>query len=183
MSNYKTLVVAGGVPIDVENWRKSLIKCLTGKALAIENREEIAFESNGVVTYIPSIIVILNTYFMGRLTFVNTVPLNRRNLWLRDDGRCIYCNSKISTEEVTFDHVIPQSKGGLTTWANVVCSCSVCNNKKDSRTPKQAHMTLVKKPTVPRLSKKVVLRMIKKLGLTSIHEESWKGYWDVTLLS
>lgn len=181
--DYKTLVVAGGVPIDVECWQKSLIKCLTGKAVAIKNREEIAFESNGVITYIPSIIVILNVYFMSRLTFVNTVPLNRRNLWLRDNGRCMYCNSKISTEEVTFDHVIPSSKGGLTTWTNVVCSCGICNNKKDSRTPKQAHMTLVKKPTVPRLSKKVVLKMIKKLGVTLISEESWRDYWDVTLLS
>lgn len=181
--DYKTLVVAGGTPIDVECWQKSLIKCLTGKAVAIKNREEVAFESNGRVTYIPSIIVILNVYFMGRLTFVNTIPLNRRNLWLRDNGRCLYCNSKISTEEVTFDHVIPQSKGGKTTWTNVVCSCGICNNKKDNRTPKQAHMTLIKKPTVPKLSKKVVLSMIKKLGVVSINEESWKDYWDVTLLS
>ncbi len=183
MNNYKTLVLAGGVPIDVESWQKSLTKCISGKAIAIKNRKEIAFETNGVVTYIPSIIVILNTYFMGRLRFVNTVPLNRRNLWLRDKGHCMYCNSKITTEEVTFDHVIPQSKGGKTTWTNVVCSCSICNNKKDNRTPKQARMTLVKAPTVPKLSKKVVQRMIKKLGTISINEDSWKGYWDVTLLS
>jgi len=181
--NYKTLVVAGGVPIDVECWRASLIKCLTGKAVAIKNREEVAFVSNNIVTYVPSIIVILNIYFMGRLTFVNTVPLNRRNLWMRDNGRCMYCNSKISTNEVTFDHIIPQSKGGRTTWTNVVCSCGICNNKKDNRTPKQAHMTLIKTPTVPRLSKKVVRNIIRKLGIEPIHEESWKGYWDVTLLS
>ena len=135
MNNLKTLVVAGGVPINVECWQKSLIKCLSGQAMAIKNRDEVAFESNGIVTYIPSIIVILNTYFMGRLTFVNTVPLNRRNLWLRDGGRCMYCNNKISTEEVTFDHVIPQDIGGETIWANIVCSCGGCNNKKDNRTP------------------------------------------------
>jgi len=180
--DYRTLVVAGGVPINVECWQKSLMKCLTGKAVAIKNRKEIAFESNGIVTYVPSIIIILNTYFMGKLTFVNTIPLNRRNLWLRDQGRCMYCNNKVSTEEVTFDHVIPQSKGGKTIWSNVVCSCGICNNKKDNRTPKQAHMTLVKSPTTPRLNKKVVRNMIRKLGSITITEESWKDYWDVSLL-
>jgi hypothetical protein len=181
--NYRTLVVAGGIPIDIECWQKSLVKCLRGKAIAIKNREEIAFESNGIAIYIPSIIIIINTYFMGRLEFVNTIPLNRRNLWLRDKGHCMYCNTKITTEEVTFDHVIPCSRGGKTVWTNVVCSCGLCNNKKDNRTPKQAHMTLVKPPVIPRLSKKVVRNMIKKLGSITISEESWKDYWDVTLLS
>lgn len=183
MTNYKTLVVAGGIPIDVEPWHRSLNKILAGKAYALENREEVAFISNGMITYIPSIICILNTYFMGRLTFVNTVPLNRRNLWVRDGGRCMYCNNKITTEEVTFEHVIPQGQGGKTVWTNVVCSCGLCNNKKDNRTPKQANMKLIKKPTVPRLNKKVVSRAFRKLGFEPIREESWKGYWDVTLIN
>lgn len=183
MSNFKTLIIAGGVPIDVEPWQRALNKVLAGKAYAIENRKEIAFTSNGMVMYIPSIICILNTYFMSKLSFVNTVPLNRRNLWARDGGQCCYCGNKISTEETTFDHVIPMGQGGKTIWTNVVCSCSFCNNKKDNRTPKQANMKLIKKPTVPRLSKKVVSRVMKKLGIEPIHEESWKGYWDVTLIS
>jgi len=183
-SNYKTLVIAGGTVIDVEPWKKSLNKIRAGKAFALENRDEVACIDNGLEMYIPSVICILNTYFMGRLTFVNTVPLTRRNLWIRDDSRCMYCGDKIMTEEATFDHVVPQCQGGKTLWTNVVCSCSSCNNKKDSRTPKQANMKLIKYPTVPKLNKKVVAKAVRKLGFGEpIQEEKWRGYWDVTLIS
>ena len=183
MKNYKTLVVAGGIPIDVEPWKKSMNKILAGKAYAIQNREDVAFTCDGMITYIPSIICILNTYFIGRLSFINTVPLNRRNLWVRDGGRCAYCDTRLKTEEVTFEHVIPLGQGGETHWSNIVCSCSICNNKKDNRTPKQAGMKLLRKPTIPRLNKKVVSKVMKKIGFEPVKEESWKGYWDVTLIS
>jgi len=183
-SNYKTLVVAGGTVIDVEPWRKALHKIDAGKAYALENRDEVAYTSNGFAIYIPSVICILNTYFMGRLTFVNTVPLTRRNLWIRDEGMCVYCGSEITSEEITFDHMIPQGQGGEETWTNIVCSCSPCNNRKDNRTPKQANMKLLKYPTVPRLNKKVVAKAVRKLGFGEpLNEEKWRGYWDVTLIS
>lgn len=181
--NLKTLVVAGGIPIDVEPWQRALNKVLSGKAVALKNRDQVAFTTNNLVVYIPSIICIINTYFIGRLTFVSTVPLNRRNLWSRDGGHCVYCNGKISTEEVTFDHIVPQGQGGKTSWTNVVCSCKTCNNRKDNRTPEQANMKLLKRATIPKLSKKVVAKVVRKLGIETIQEESWRGYWDVTLIN
>ena len=75
------------------------------------------------------------------------------------------------------------TKVGKTEWTNVVCSCTFCNNRKDNRTPKQAGMKLLKKPTVPVLNKKVDARVMRKLGIEPISDETWKGYWDVTLLA
>ena len=38
----------------------------------------------------------------------------------------------------TFDHVVPRSQGGATTWENVVIACAPCNRQKGGRTPAQA---------------------------------------------
>jgi len=180
----KTLVLAGKTPIDVVPWKDAFQNCLKGKAAIIETRDQIAYQTNDIVMYVPSIVMILNTYFYGKLQFVNIVPFNRRNIWGRDKGICMYCGTHVSLDDFQFEHVIPQSAGGPTTWDNIVVSCSRCNKRKRNRTPEQAGMKLIKKPTAPMLSKKVVAGMIKKLGIAEpIKEESWKGYWDVTLIN
>ena len=51
----------------------------------------------------------------------------RFNLFLRDRFNCQYCGE---ASDLTFDHLLPRSKGGLTTWENVVTACSKCNLKK-----------------------------------------------------
>jgi 5-methylcytosine-specific restriction endonuclease McrA len=83
--------------------------------------------------------------------FRKNIKFNRRNIWLRDKGRCLYCGNKVSQSNFTFDHVIPRSKGGLTHWDNIVVSCHPCNQKKDSRTPEQAGMKLLVKPARPKV--------------------------------
>ena len=180
----ETLVLAGKTPIDVIPWRNALKSCLLGKAAIVATRDEIAYKAGDIVMYIPSIITILNTYFYGRLKFVNVVPFSRRNIWGRDNGTCMYCGKHVSLSDFQFEHVVPQCQGGLTNWSNVVVSCNKCNKKKKGRTPEEAGMTLIKRPTIPRLSKKVVAGLIKKLGIAEpIKEEAWRGYWDVTLIN
>ncbi len=61
----------------------------------------------------------------------------RFNVFLRDRFDCQYCGSP---EDLTFDHIIPRSKGGQTTWENVVAACSPCNLRKSNLTPVQAKM-------------------------------------------
>ena len=56
----------------------------------------------------------------------------RFNVFLRDRFTCQYCGEH---DELTFDHVIPRSKGGATTWENVVAACSPCNLRKSDRLP------------------------------------------------
>ena len=73
----------------------------------------------------------------------------RFNVFLRDRFCCQYCNGDFATNELTFDHVVPKSRGGRTSWQNVVTACLHCNVKKGSRTPQQAHMPLLAVPYRP----------------------------------
>lgn len=74
---------------------------------------------------------------------------SRKSLIKRDKLICQYCNTKLLMHEVTIDHVIPKAQGGITSFLNCVVACQICNNKKDNRTPEQAGMQLLKKPTLP----------------------------------
>lgn len=108
------------------------------------------------------------------------VKLNRRNIYARDENHCQYCGQKFPTSELSLDHVLPRSQGGGSSWENLVCCCVRCNARKGGRTPKQAHMTLVRRPIKPQRNPIVALR----LG----HDKyaSWKqfldhAYWSVEL--
>jgi 5-methylcytosine-specific restriction endonuclease McrA len=78
------------------------------------------------------------------------VKFSRQNVYARDGGRCQYCASKVARFEATYDHVVPRSKGGKTTWENIVIACVPCNQKKGGRTPEQAHMKLRTTPVRPK---------------------------------
>ena len=80
------------------------------------------------------------------------VRFSRQNIFLRDQSTCQYCNTRFARCDLNLDHVIPRSRGGRTTWENVVCSCIKCNLKKGSRTPEEANMRLARTPTRPRWS-------------------------------
>src|SRR5215469_604005 len=86
-----------------------------------------------------------------RLLFYDRLPkqairFNRRNIFARDGNRCQYCGKKFPTSELSLDHVNPRSRGGETSWENIVCSCVKCNVKKGGRTPHEASMQLVRPP-------------------------------------
>ena len=79
----------------------------------------------------------------------NGVKFNRRNIFLRDENRCQYCGKRFGTHSLSLDHVMPRSRGGPTTWENIVCCCVDCNVRKGGRTPKEAGMKLMKVPHKP----------------------------------
>jgi 5-methylcytosine-specific restriction endonuclease McrA len=108
------------------------------------------------------------------------VKFNRRNIFARDENRCQYCGRRFKTQDLSLDHVIPRSRGGRASWANIVCSCTACNKRKGGRTPEEARMKLVRIPRAPRRSP--VIRM----KLRSPKYLSWKtfldnAYWSVEL--
>lgn len=120
-----------------------------------------------------------------RLLFYDRLPkqvvrFNRRNIFARDLNRCQYCGKRYPTQELSLDHVIPRSRGGQTTWENIVCCCVACNVRKGGRTPQEAGMHLIRQPVKPKRSPLLSI----KLGNPKY--ESWKtfldnAYWSVDL--
>ncbi|MFH1613871.1 MAG: HNH endonuclease [Planctomycetota bacterium] len=109
-----------------------------------------------------------------------TVKLNRRNIFARDRNKCQYCGGKFPTTELSLDHVIPRKMGGKTEWSNLVCACTGCNGNKGGRTPDQANMTLIGKPSRPKHNPLI------HVHLTHHRYRSWKqfletAYWSVEL--
>jgi len=78
------------------------------------------------------------------------IRLTRKNLLLRDNFTCQYCNKRVSTSTFTIDHVFPKSRGGDGSWENFVVSCFKCNVAKRDRTPKEAGMVLHTVPKKPK---------------------------------
>lgn len=78
------------------------------------------------------------------------IRFNRRIIYRRDRNICQYCGCKPGTKELSLDHVIPRSKGGKTTWENIVLACTPCNTKKADRTLDQCGMKLLRQPTKPK---------------------------------
>jgi len=92
---------------------------------------------------LPSVIR-LNSYV--HVPFRNGVVLNRQNIFKRDGGHCQYCGSG---RDLTLDHVHPRSRGGKTSWDNLITACKVCNSRKGDNTPEEANMPLRQRPFRP----------------------------------
>jgi 5-methylcytosine-specific restriction endonuclease McrA len=121
---------------------------------------------------IPSVVV-LKEYVPPQ----KKVAFTRFNLFLRDGFSCQYCGSK---GELTFDHVLPRSRGGITSWENVVASCSSCNLRKGSRSLKQAGFHLRKPPRRPEAAE--LMNTGRRFPPNHLHD-SWMDYlyWDAEL--
>ena len=115
------------------------------------------------------------------------IPANRRpaftrfNVFLRDRFTCQYCGKGFPTEELTFDHVTSRSRGGRTTWDNVVTACFNCNRRKGDRLPAESHMFPLVEPKIP------TVRLLRRNGRAfrpDFLHESWRDflYWDSELV-
>jgi 5-methylcytosine-specific restriction endonuclease McrA len=86
----------------------------------------------------------------ARPPLVDPAPaLNNQALFARDRHLCMYCGQQYTRSDLTRDHVLPLSRGGLDVWENVVSACLPCNVRKGSRTPQQAEMPLLAIPFRP----------------------------------
>lgn len=85
--------------------------------------------------------------------------LNRRNVLARDNHTCQYCGKRLPTHELSLDHVVPRSRGGATSWENVVCACLDCNIRKGGRTPKEAQMHLQQHPVRPKRNPALAVKL------------------------
>lgn len=104
----------------------------------------------------------------------------RFNVFLRDRFSCQYCGDSLPAPELTFDHVIPRSRGGRTSWTNVVTACSCCNLMKGNRLPRECEMFPLQKPSEPTAT--LLQRNGRAFPPNYLHE-SWRDflYWDSEL--
>ena len=158
-------------PLSLWSWQDSL------KAVFLD-RVNIVSEYDRVVRSptqefrIPSVIS-LKTYVKPS----RNPAFTRFNVFLRDKFMCQYCSDN---DDLTFDHVIPRSKGGQTTWQNVVTACAPCNLQKGGAMPKEAGMFPMQKPYVPSVAQ---LHTNGRLFPPNYLHESWMDYlyWDTEL--
>ena len=91
--------------------------------------------------------VIRLRYFSGMQR--RKVRFSRRNIFQRDDHTCQYCGKRLPERELSLDHVVAGWRGGKSTWDNLVVACLKCNDRKASRSPREAGMTLLDRPKKP----------------------------------
>lgn len=161
-------------PLKVIHWKRAITLLFQGKVevLAFHDRE---IRGVSVSVRLPSVLRLLQ---FVRVRTRRKVRFSRANLFLRDGYRCQYCGKRFPVRDLTFDHVIPASRGGRKTWENIVTACWWCNNKKSGRTPEEAGMRLIRKPQEPRWLPALTLT----LGIKDT-PESWRDYlyWHVAL--
>ena len=155
-------------PISIITSKRALLLILEGKAVIVEEHPHMEVRSPRQTFKVP-VIVALKMFVRGRKIFRTPAALSQRNLFIRDNHTCQYCNRSRSQlrsfEFLTRDHVVPECKGGKSTWDNLVTACSTCNNKKADTDLENTNLTLLKKPTTPTLFELWMKNSQNKLSL------------------
>ena len=159
-------------PLRVASWERAITDLFLGKCEIVEYSKDRMIQGVSERFPMPAVVRVLRNFKRDRIA----VKFSRLNIYTRDNFACQYCGDKQPTEDLTFDHVLPRSKGGKTSWENIVTCCAECNRKKDARTPEQAGMRLKRKPVKPKYLPVVTV----KLNRREVPAE-WLPYWSVTL--
>jgi 5-methylcytosine-specific restriction endonuclease McrA len=138
-------------PIHVCNVKRAVIMLFVGKAEVVENGRGF-IRTPSTVFACPSVIRL--AYMVRRPR--PRVRLSKREIFRRDDYTCQYCGRE--SRDLTVDHVIPRHLGGEHDWDNLVSACPDCNLKKGGRTPREAGMSLLRKPREPYASADYLFR-------------------------
>lgn len=137
------------------NWKKAV--CLMVK----QKVEVLKYSDKCIVNYdrdkkiqIPLVIRLIK---IVRMIYKNKVSYSKRNVFVRDKHRCMYCGKK--HQQLTVDHVIPRSRGGKSSFDNCVAACRDCNLKKGNKTPTEAKMFLKRQPYTPTIYEFIKIKM------------------------
>ena len=130
-------------PINVCTVRRAAVLILKNRAEVLEHGEW-ALHAESLSLPRPVVIRLVSYVNVPRDT--SRRKITRRAVFARDGWSCQYCGTRSS---LTVDHVIPRSKGGDSSWENIVASCAPCNRRKGDRLPAQADMHPRKKPKAP----------------------------------
>ena len=141
-------------PVRIINWQKAMILLLTGRAEVVTEYDDKLIRSTTKSFSLPKILRLYNKHHERQ-----KVKFSRLNVYLRDNYTCQYCSKHFRFSELTFDHVMPVSKGGETSWENIVTCCKSCNSKKGAKLLNETNFKLLKQPKKPNWSPNMCLRL------------------------
>ncbi len=128
-------------PINVCAARRAIVLVLKGVAMTEEENGHYLHAARFALR-VPSVIRLLEYRRIPH----QTRALSRKNILLRDRNTCQYCAEILASSDLTLDHVIPRSRGGASTWENLVACCHECNRRKSNQSPAEAGMKLMREP-------------------------------------
>lgn len=172
-------------PLSIIDWKKAVIwsvKYNKNSKFSIEIIEHYPDQYIQCVGHKIPVPCVAKTSTYYNVYNTNIVKFSRRNLFIRDNYTCQYCNNKFNIDKLTYDHVIPKARfkhnrQSCTTWNNVVTSCLKCNSHKGNRTPIEANMNLLSYPCKPSFSPKYLPWYQELLTMYSSHRnKQWEAY-------
>jgi 5-methylcytosine-specific restriction endonuclease McrA len=163
-------------PLSLWSWQDT-IKAVFLSRVNVVSEYDYAVHSPSLEFRLPSVISLRDYVQMDRRP-----AFTRFNVFLRDAFSCQYCGGPFPSEVLTFDHIVPKSRGGRTSWDNVVTACAPCNLKKGHRSLKRAGMRLFRMPARP---SNFLLQENGRAFPPNFLHESWRDflYWDTELES
>jgi 5-methylcytosine-specific restriction endonuclease McrA len=165
----RTLLLNKGYePIEIIPWQDAITLWWVTKAEILSSYEDKLLRSASITMPAPAVLRLKTSHRYRR----DFVPFERHYVYARDGWRCQYCGNRFSDDDLTFDHVVPECRGGKTWWDNIVTACSSCNSYKDDRTPEEAGMTLLRRPKKPSWLPGVLALLVHK-GEVPIQWADW----------
>ena len=161
-------------PLSLWSWQDT-VKAVFLNRVNIVAQYDREVRSPSVRIRLPSVIS------LKRYVQVERRPaFTRFNVFLRDGFTCQYCGEYFDTRELTFDHILPKSRGGTTTWTNVVTACASCNLRKGNQALDKVGMRPQHMPRIPSVRE---LQNVGRRYPPNYLHESWNDYlyWDSEL--
>ena len=161
-------------PLSLWNWQEA-VKAVFRDSVTVISEYDRTVSSPSVEFKLPSVLALKEYVPAARKP-----AFTRFNVFLRDKWYCQYCDHKFQTHQLTFDHVIPKSRGGRTSWENIVTACRSCNTKKAHNMPRDCGMHPKYEPREPSIFE--LQQNGRKFPPNFLHE-SWGDflYWDSEL--
>jgi len=161
-------------PLSVWSWQEAVKAIFRGSVTVISEYDRVV-HSPSCEMRLPSVLALKEFIETERAP-----AFTRFNVFLRDRWQCQYCGEHFKTHELTFDHVLPKSKGGRTSWDNIVAACQCCNRRKGSKTSEDIGMFPLSQPRRPSVYE--LQGCGRKFPPNFLHE-SWGDflYWDTVL--
>ena len=158
-------------PLSLWPWQE-VIKAVFLERVEVVSNYDFVVHSPSFEMKLPSVVALKSYIVQDRAP-----AFTRFNLFLRDAFACQYCGSQA---DLTFDHIQPRSRGGRTSWENIVTACAPCNLRKGGRTPKEAGMATHRQARRPTMYE---LQDLGRRFPPNFLHESWLDYlyWDIEL--